>query len=485
MWLSQASWKGKYRACRQNRVTIHTLPDDVLVEIFHFYVNDWRTGSNGWHTLVHACRTWRCIVFASPRYLNLQLKYTGKRPISEMLDIWPVLPVVISLTTYPSSESYPDRCWGNIAVALESEHHHRICVIDLSVIPASHWERMAAAMQKPFPELTLVRVWLEENTVTPLPDSFLGGSAPLLLRHLSLRNCPFPGMPKLLLSANHLVHLFLRNIPYSGYISPQALVTALSVMSRIETLYVEFRSPRSRPDPESRPPPPPTRSVLSALTDLEFQGAHEYLEDLLAQIEAPLLNKLEITFFMVPNFVVPQLRQFISLAESFKTCDKAFVETSYCAIRIAIFRERDRPSPKLSLNIRCRELDWQLSSLAQVCSSSFPLLSTLVQLDILHVLLPDAPSHRRNGMERTQWLELLHPFTAVKHLRLSDQVAPRVCQALEELSEERRTEVLPALQNIFLSDLSVPKFIERFVAARQLAGHPVAVYPWENHEIFS
>ncbi|KAI9462658.1 hypothetical protein F5148DRAFT_1368977, partial [Russula earlei] len=38
---------------RQDRVTINTLPDDVLVEIFHFYVNHWSVETNGWHTLVH------------------------------------------------------------------------------------------------------------------------------------------------------------------------------------------------------------------------------------------------------------------------------------------------------------------------------------------------------------------------------------------------------------------------------------------------
>ncbi|KAI9454366.1 hypothetical protein F5148DRAFT_430104 [Russula earlei] len=358
------------------------------------------------------------------------------------------------------------------------------------LVPTSRWEGLAPAMQKPFPELTFLNIWVdsEEDTVTSLQDSFLGGSAPLL-RHLWLVDCPFPGLPTLLLSANHLDSLHLWNIPDSGLFSPQALVTALSVMSRLEIFDFQFQSPRSRPDPASRSTPPLTRTVLPALARLVFQGVHEYLEDLLAQIEAPLLNKLKITFFMDLHFVVPQLHRLISHAKSFKTCHRAFVYISDRTIRFAIFSETHW-SPELTLEIRCRELDYQLSSLAQVCGSSLLLLSTLVQLDIVDPLPPTLPSQWKDDMETTQWLQLLDPFTAVNDLRLSDQVGRHVCQALEELAEERVTEVLPSLQNIFLSDLgpleSVPKFIERFVAARQLSGHPVAVYSWGdrgNYEI--
>ncbi|KAI9462653.1 hypothetical protein F5148DRAFT_215846 [Russula earlei] len=217
----------------QGRVTIDTLPDDVLVQIFRFYRNHWE---HGWHKLVCVCQRWRSIVFASPRHLNLRIEYRGKRPLSKMLDVWPVLPVAI-----PYSLNRFSSYWGNVASALESEHH-RICYIHLSDIPTSQWKRFAAAMQKPFPELTYLRFRAEDNTVTSLPDSFLGGSAPLL-RQLRLGNCPFPGIPKLLLSSNQLVVLGLWDIPDSGYISPQDLVTALSIMSKLESLGLGFRSP--------------------------------------------------------------------------------------------------------------------------------------------------------------------------------------------------------------------------------------------------
>ncbi|KAI9456588.1 hypothetical protein F5148DRAFT_1369711 [Russula earlei] len=451
---------------------INTLPEDVLVEIFDFYATVWAIGTTEWIVLVHVCQRWRDIVFASSCRLKLRLVYTGKRPMSMMLDVWPILPVVIIVTTH-RWEPYVDLRWENTAAFLESEHHHRICAMNMFRIPTSHWERLAAAMQNPFPRLTLLHISMEQNAVTSLPDSFLGGSAPLL-RNLELGNCPFPGMPKLLLSAIHLVALSLLNVPDSGYFSPQALATALSVISRLEALRLEFQSPQSRPDPASRPRPLLTRSVLPALTDLQFRGVHEYLEDLLAGIEVPFLNKLWITFFMDLDFVVPQLHRLITHAEWFRSCDRASVYTSDGAVRFTMFRKA-HDSPDFFLEIRCRELDYQLSSLAQVCSSSFLTLSTLVQLGILH-----PQSQWRDDMETTQWLELLDPFTAVKDLHLSGEVGRRVCQALEEHAEERVTEVLPALRNIFLGGLqpleSLPKFIQRFVAVRQLSDHPVVVY---------
>ncbi len=83
-------------------------------------------------------------------------------------------------------------------------------------------------------------------------------------------------------------------------------------------------------------------------------------------------------------------------------------------------------------------------------------------------------------MEDTQWLDLLHPFTSVKDLELSRDSVPFVAPALQELSGKRVTEVLPALQNLFLAESQpsgpVQEAIGKFIAARQLAGFPVTVH---------
>ncbi|KAI9450979.1 hypothetical protein F5148DRAFT_1152589 [Russula earlei] len=451
-------------------VTTNTLPDDVLVEIFHFYLDSWPVRTNEWHTLVHVCQRWRLVVFASPRHLNPRLEFTGKRPMSEVLDFWPAFPVVISQPD-PSlefSKSHPD-FWGNVAAALESEHHHRICEIHLPDIPASHWERLAAAVQKPFLELTYL--WFSTGRQDcDVPSGFVhfcenSGWGIVRFQEFQTYFCLQINLSCLTFGKSPILVTFL----------PRIWSPPCRSCPRLTTLYIQFRYPRY---PESRPRPPLTRSVLPALTDLGFRGVHKYLEDLLAQIEAPILNRLHVSLFIEPNFVLPQLHQLISQVESFKTCDRASVRTSDHAIRFSIFRETPK-HPELSLEIKCRVLDRQHSSLARVCNLSFLPLSTFVQLDIRGVSHP----YRNNNMENTQWLELLDPFTAVNDLRLSDQSGRHVCQALEELVDERVTEDLPALQNIFLKGFepldSGPKCIERFVAARELSGHPVAVHRWE------
>ena len=119
-------------------------------------------------------------------------------------------------------------------------------------------------MQEPFPALTHLVLSSDIEPAPVVPGSFMGGSAPRL-QDLRLEGVPIPGLPKLLSSATDLVHLILRRIPHSGYISPEAIVTCLSSLPRLEKLYLGFESPRSRPNRETRRPPPLTRFVLPAL----------------------------------------------------------------------------------------------------------------------------------------------------------------------------------------------------------------------------
>ena len=85
-----------------------------------------------------------------------------------------------------------------------------------------------------------------------------------------------------------------------------------------------------------------------------------------------------------------------------------------------------------------------------------------------------------DDMEETQWLELLQPFTAVKDLYLCEELALRVVQALHEPIGEVATEMLPALQSIFIEGYQVWEAVQlvigSFIASRQLSSHPVAVH---------
>ena len=457
--------------CNIGRVTVDMLPGDALLEIFDWYLIDEDDEIEAWQTLVHVCQKWRNVVFGSPHRLNLRLLCTNDRPVAKMLNIWPPLPIIIWGENTKMGED-------NIVAALT--HNVRVCGITLNWVPNSLWEKVLAAMQEPFPALTHLDIHTadEEPIVS---SSFLGGSASNL-QCIDLSRVPFPGLPKLLSSATHLCTLHLCLIPHSGYFSPEAMATALSALTSLEKFSLWFQSPRSCPGRGRRHPPPPTRSVLPALTEFNFKGASEYLEDLVARIDAPLLDRFQIWHFPQLIFHAPQLAQFISRTPNLMACNEAHVIFSYSLTEIRL----PKTYGGLGSNFLCRQLDWQLSMLAQVCSSSLYLISSLEHLYIHESLTSE---HNRlcwqDDIESIQWLELLRLFTTVNALYLSRDITSRIAPALQELVGERVTEVLPALQSLFLEELRpsglVREAIDKFVAARRHSNRPtIVVSHWDR-----
>jgi hypothetical protein len=456
----------------RHRVTIDMLPDLALLEIFDFYVGDTYL-KQAWHTLVHVCRKWRDVAFGSPRRLNLRLVCGVTTPARETLDVWPLLPIIISAHSFSTTWDV-----GNIIAALE--HNDRICKILIFDVPSSGTETVLAVLQQPFPALTDLQYvfQFQKENVPVVPASFLGGSAPGL-QTLRLRSIPFPGLPKLLSTATHLVDLQLYQIPHSGYFSPEAMVTALSVLTGLEHLTIDFESPQSFPDQNSRRLPPHARNLLPVLTCFTFNGVSEYLEVLTAWIDAPLLDKLEINFFFQLMFDIPQLTQFIERTPKFKAHDEARVEFSEWDVTVKLPRTLNGA---FTLGIACDEPDLQLSSVAQVCSSSFP-PPLILAVEHLYILSLYWELRWPDDIENNQWLELFHPFTAVRCLYIDSEFTPQIASALQELGE-RVTEVLPALGTLFLEEPltlgPVQEAIGQFVSARRLAGHPIAVFSLER-----
>jgi hypothetical protein len=458
-------------------IQIDILPDDVLLEIFDFYAypqNIFKTETEKWQYLVRVCQRWRNLVLGSPRRLNLQLHCTPKTPVKDNLDVWPAFPLIVEGNLAPSAGT------DNVIAALGQSN--RVCQVDLWYLAGWQLEQVLAAMQMSFPELTDVRLISYDRTVTlpVISDSFLDGSAPRL-RIFTLSGIPFPGLPRLLSSATHLVELWLSNIPHSGYISPEAIVALISVLSSLTTLSLRFPSPQSRPDWETRRPPPPKRSVIPALTYLHFKGVIEYLEDLVTGIDAPQLDKMNITLFNQIDFDTPRLAQFINRTHKLRAHDKARVLFDDHFARVQLppgFHST------LEIAISCKEPDWQLSSIEQVCSSLHP-LSTVEDLYIEHQYQDSQPVWKNDPIENTLWLQLLLPFTAVKNLYLSKEFAPGIAAALQELVGGRITEALPSLQNIFVKQLEpsgpFQENIGQFVAARQLSDHPITISDWDKN----
>ena len=424
-----------------------------------------------WQTLVHVCRRWRLVVFGSPRRLKLQLFCTPGTPARDILDVWPALPLMVKGNMALSTDI------GNIIAALGQSN--RVCEVDLQL---TGWqlEEVSAQMQVPFPELTLMQLSSHDET-SVIPDSFLGGSAPHL-KNFMVSGISFPGLMKLLLSADHLVFLVVSDIPHSAYISPEAMVALLSALSCLRSFTLGFKSPQSRPDRKTRSLPPFKRSILPALHSFHFKGVTEYLEDLLTVIDTPQLFNLDITFFNQIDFDCPRLAQYIKCTPKLRARDEAHVQfdRSTASVRLR-HRTPNSNLGDLLINISCRESDWQLSSIEQFCNSLHP-LSTVEDLYIERRY--SKLVWKDDAIENTLWLQLLLSFTGVKNLYLSEEFAPGIAATLQGLVGGRIAEVLPSLQNISAEALgpSGPFWenIGQFVAARQHSDHFIAISGWDK-----
>src|SRR6266446_1564319 len=113
--------------------------------------------TEAWQRLVHVCRRWRNVVFGSPRRLNLRLVCTPKTPARDTLDIWPALPLLIWGYMYLSSGA------DDIIVALGQTN--RVCQVSLEGLEDRQLDKVLAAMQVPFPQLTRLRLISDRKSV--------------------------------------------------------------------------------------------------------------------------------------------------------------------------------------------------------------------------------------------------------------------------------------------------------------------------------
>ena len=402
--------------------------------------------------------------------------------------MWPEVPIDV-VARIPKSGRPRSQGVNNVLAALK-QHPNRVSRISIRDIPNSLLKKLAA-IKTPFP--ALMKLTLSRADEAPvLFNSFLKGSAPRL-QWLSFDNIPFPALGKLPLSTCHLSDLSIYNIPYSGNVSPDVLVTSLSGSTGLKTLVLKFQYPRSRAARESRVPPPLTPVVLPTLSYMDFKGDSDYLEDMLSRMNLPLQVLITATFFNQLVFRTPLLRNHIIRKETLREfgSHRGVIAFTSDDVYIVLFQKHGGTESKvIEFLISCRPPDWQLSSLVQLIRSSIPTLPALEHLE-LRDTFPQQRWQDDIMIEHAQWLELLRPFAFVKGLVLSGNLIPLVAPALGELTGERVTEELPALQTMVVQNfrLSGPspwqKEIGRFVTARQISGRPVAVHYQESSFIYT
>ena len=365
------------------------------------------------------------------------------------------------------------------------KRHDRVCQVDLRVTSSSDCIMWLKQMNKPFPRLqglSLLSTSTEMNAVAAvLPGTFRAPD----LRRLTLHGIGLPtGLP-FLSSAITLSILSLTHIGASSYFSPERLVTQLENLPYLEELSIGFAIPIPLPSSERELLPAPILSVsLPTLRQLMFRGVSVYLDNLIAQINAPLLTQLNLTLLFELAFTLGNLTKFIQRTEGLG-CLAARVKFDKDSAYIdAGQKESGYNKPwdirRIRLHVNCKPLDWQIDSAAQVCTALQKALSDVEELQV-DLDVHGIPSNWENTLDSMLWHELLLPFIAVKELYISSSITRELSQVLSLVAAGLVLELLPELQKLEIPDGMDTKYaFSVFVKTRKSVGRPIQLVSRES-----
>ena len=436
------------------------LCDDILLNIFLHYL---RVSPQVWYTLTHVCQKWRQTVLASPLGLHLRLYCTYRTPVLSTLAYWPPLPLVVNYGGYPWLDPPAPEDEENIMAALMQSDR----VISISFTVTGSLLENISKISEPFLELAELTLMSLNNVQRILPCTFRWGPH---LRTLRSTGIAIPALPQLLSPSTGLVDLQLHEIPTVGYFPPDAFANALAEMTQLETLSLHFLSLPPRRNFVGLPLPSWERVVLPSLTCLKYRGTSKYLDSFVARIDAPRLRDIDIIFFSQPTMDASELGRFIERIELWTWVSRADVQIS--ADSISITFPNPRTSTYLRLGISCEQLDWQLSSMTQICShfSSF-----LFRVEDLRISSTESPTEDTVPVE--QWPELIRAFGSAKDFRLDGVLAQDIMLALHLADGGHATDttILPSLRDLgvlkpmYVND-ALWSAVQSFTASRLLSG---------------
>ncbi|KAH9172773.1 CHAT domain-containing protein [Lactarius sanguifluus] len=475
----------KSETSRDVTPAIETLPQEILLEIFDVYRLDSLKHSQlggrpwAWHRLAHVCQRWRDIIFASSRYLDLKVFCTYGTPVREILSSSLLnLPIIVRYGGFPGSSLLTADDEDGIIALLD--HPSRICEVQLTTT-APLLEMAAAPMQQPFSVLEYLHLSTRTGPGLVLPSEF--GGTPRL-RILRMVGVALPALPKFLLSAQDLVSLQLEELPSIGY-TLDALRFCLPEMTRLKTLRIHFLSPSSRPALASTLQSPESHPVLHYLNYIEFHGASEYLESLLSTISAPFLKYIHMALFNqlifhTPQF--PQLSQFILRTETQRSPTHATIHCSVAEISVTL--SKPGIPHHLALRILCKDLDWQISSMAELCEGLSPTLSRVEQLNISATSTFSPGGQDEMDLTQLEFPDLFRQFINVKRLFITGGSVWHVAGSLGPITGQLAVTVLPALREIYVrkhAELAPAQSgLAPFIGARDHSAHSVAIRSLES-----
>ena len=423
-----------------------------------------------WPKLAHICQRWRYLIFTTSQSLNLRLYCTYGTPVLRTLECWPPLPLILNYGGSPELNTPAPEDENNIVAALKQSGQVR----SISLTATRSLIDKLSAISEPFAELEEMTLTTPDNLHLTLPGAFPCGPH---LRTLHSTRIAIPTLPQLLSPATGLIELRLREIPKNGYFCPEAFANALSGATHLEILSIHFLSlPHRRNLLKLSPSGVSERIVLSSLTRLEYRGTSKFLDSFVARIDAPRLNDIDIAFSSQPTMDASKLCQFIERTENaIFYIRRADVEISEHDISISIPNFSN--CLRLQVTIPCKQLDWQLSSMAQVCDQFSPFL---VCFNILGISMTESQS-RQGDVNGQQWLELFRAFggTTSLYVELTTDTRNGILSVLGKFDGGHAT-VLPSLRYLYvLESLAIygPQWdsVQSSLVARRISGSPVLV----------
>ena len=395
-------------------------------------------------------------MFASTSYLDMCLRLKNDSPSIATLSHITHVPLVINY----SKKTVAQKDVDNIHLGLQL--HGRVRRVTL-LAPSPSLHTLLKPMNTSFSKLEHLYLFstTAEGTTPVLPENFQAPD----LRHLTLHGIGLPtGLPQLS-SVIALSTLSLTHIGASSYFPPGHLVTRLQGLPYLETLSIGFAIPIPRPSGKGEPLNSPVK--LPTLKHFTFQGLGDYLDNLVAQINTPLLERLDLTLFSEIASTLEKLAEFIQRAKGLG-CPVAQVNFDKGGPSI---EAGYRGQKKVTLCVNCEHPDRQVDSATQVCSAIGRVLSAVEEL----TLVDKMPLDRGNTFDNMSWHELLLPFKGVKKLRIGPSLTLGLCQALQSVAGGLVPECLPELQELEVQlDINYARIaFSAFIKSRESMGRPI------------
>jgi len=447
-----------------------------------------------------------------------------------MLSHSPPFPLIIYYPGKRSTTMSEEDKHGAKVALQQRERVHRVHI----AAPASNLRDLVQVMNDEYPNLQrlLIRAQADpradrrnrnRNRNDAVTVTLHEGLRAPLLHRVTLSNVGLPTSSRLLSGAGEdLVSLGLLNFPAEPPdLHPAHLTAQLAALSHLELLTVHFSTAvPNRQVMRQLQGAPTTRIALPRLRMLAYRGGSAYLEGILARLDAPHLHTLSVEFFNQFTFSVPSLLHFARAmnALTFRSAALYFDEDFVSLIVDPLDKRAGDGggggggTHPLHVQVKGKLLDWQVTSISQICSTLAPLLAQTENLMLgfhkdgpdpaaagaVEAEAPGAAAGWQVAVDRAQWRALFRIFAGVKTLQLSGGRIGDLFRALQprvgegngggegEGADEEGTnddgvdggvftpEILPALQKLVPRGWGDPDdAFASFIAARTAAGLPV------------